>query len=118
MGWALRARWAWLRRIDNSRPWASFPIKLGRHVEALVHAATTATLGDGRKLLFWTDRWLAGQSIADLAPSVLAAVNPRTIKRLTVAAVLPDSAWIRRITGTLSTEVIIQFHHLVDIVFF
>jgi hypothetical protein len=66
--------------------------------------------------LFWTDRWLAGQSIADLAPSVLAAVNPRTIKRLTVVASLPDSAWIRGITGTLSTKAIIQFLHLVDIV--
>jgi hypothetical protein len=44
MGWALRARWAWFRRTDSSRPWASFPIKLGRHVEALVHAATIATL--------------------------------------------------------------------------
>ncbi|KAK1602185.1 hypothetical protein QYE76_017324 [Lolium multiflorum] len=115
MGWALCARWAWLRRSDDSCPWTNFPVHLGRHVEALVYAATTATLGNGTKLLFWSDRWLAGQSIADLAPAVVAAVNPRVIKRRSVASALPENAWIRDITGTLSTEASIQFLHLVDI---
>lgn len=95
---------------------ANFPIKLGHHVEALVHAATTATLGDGTKLFFWSDRWLAGQSIADLAPAVVAAVNPHAIKHRTIASALPESAWIRDITATHSTEAIIQFLHLVDII--
>jgi hypothetical protein len=30
---ALRARWAWLRRTDDSCPWTNFLIHLGRHVE-------------------------------------------------------------------------------------
>jgi hypothetical protein len=42
--WALRARWAWLRHTDSTRPYANFPFKVGLHVNALVHAATRATL--------------------------------------------------------------------------
>jgi hypothetical protein len=49
--------------------------------------------------VYWTDRWVAGQIISDLAPAMVAAVNSRAIKSLTVAAALPESAWIRGITG-------------------
>jgi hypothetical protein len=60
--------------------------------------------------------WLAGQSITNLSPCMLVVVNLRTIKTLTVVIALPHSAWIIGITGTLATEAIIQFLHLVDIV--
>jgi hypothetical protein len=47
---------------------------------------------------------------------VVAAVNPHAIKRRTITSALPESAWIRDITATHSTEATIQFIHLVDII--
>jgi uncharacterized membrane protein len=47
---------------------------------------------------------------------VIGVVNPRVIKRRSVAVALLENAWIGDITGTLSTEAIIQFLHLVGII--
>lgn len=106
-------KWSTIRQLF--RPWTNFHIHLSRHVKALVYAVTTATLGNGTNLPFWSDRWLAGQSIADLAPAVVATLSPRVIKCRWVASALPENAWIRDISGTLSTEAIILFLQLADI---
>jgi hypothetical protein len=99
-------KWSTIRQLF--RPWTNFHIHLSRHVKALVYAVTTATLGNGTNLPFWSDRWLAGQSIADLAPAVVATVSPRVIKCRSVASALPENSWIRdiaylRILGHLMT---------------
>jgi hypothetical protein len=73
MSWALRARWPWLGRTDNTRPWANFPIKVNKNITSLLHAATVVKLGNGSKALFWTDRWIHGESISDLAPQAFSA---------------------------------------------
>jgi hypothetical protein len=58
-------------RVDSSKPWVDFPVKVNRHIPALVHAATKVVLGNGTKIFFWTDKWIAGQSIAELASDSL-----------------------------------------------
>ena len=52
--------------------------------------------------MFWTDRWICGQSIADLAPQVMALVSKRTRNKRTVLEALADHTWVRDILGTLS----------------
>ncbi|KAM0914795.1 hypothetical protein ACQ4PT_011274 [Festuca glaucescens] len=52
MSWALRARWSWLQRVDPGKPWAMFPIKVNRHINALIHATTSVKLGDGTRIYF------------------------------------------------------------------
>ena len=42
----------------------------------------------GAATLFWTGRWIFGQSIADLAPQVLALVPTKKRNRQTVLEVL------------------------------
>jgi hypothetical protein len=116
MSWALRARWSWLQRVDPGKPWALFPIKVNRHINALIHAATSVKLGDGTKIYFWTDRWLAGQSISSLAPAVFAAVSARIANARTVAAGVHENSWIKDISGPLSVDGIMQFLHLVEII--
>jgi hypothetical protein len=54
--------------------------------------------------LFWTDRWITRQSISDIAPEVLVAVNTRALKTRKVAAALPRNAWIQDISGALSAD--------------
>jgi hypothetical protein len=115
MSWALRARWPWLGRTDNTRPWANFPIKINKNITSLLHAATVVKLGNGSKALFWTDRWIQGQSISDLAPQVFSAVSARTSRTQKVATALPGNAWIQDITAALSMDGIVQFLNLVEI---
>lgn len=86
MSWALRARWSWLQHVDPGKPWAMFPIKVYRHINALIHAATRVKLGDGIRIYFWTDRWLAGQSISSIALAVFAFVSEHAVNACTVAA--------------------------------
>lgn len=92
-----------------------FPIRSNGHVEALVHLATSIKLGNGTKVLFWSDRWIAGQSISQLAPGVLAAVRPNAVSSRSVAEGLTNNSWIRDISGTLSVEGVLQFLLLVDL---
>jgi hypothetical protein len=41
-------------------------------------------VGDGRNTIFWSDRWVHGQRIADIAPRLIAVVPKGRIKRWTV----------------------------------
>jgi hypothetical protein len=72
-------------------------------------------LGDGKSTLFWSDRWLHGQKIADIAPR-LAVVVPRTrINKRTVYEALMTRQWISDIQGALTVGVIAEFLHLWDV---
>jgi len=89
VGVALRVRWVWRDRrigipsVADERP-----------VMALFSAATVIGLGNDESTLFWTNRWINGSSVEDLAPSLFNAVRPRK-RRATVAEALPGSAYGR-----------------------
>ena len=77
MNHALRARWLWLSRTDSSKPWSEFNIQVPRVARGLFEVATTSVVGDGASTLFWTDRWLAGGRVKELAPNLLLKVPKR-----------------------------------------
>jgi hypothetical protein len=77
LGWALRARWLWLKKTEPHRPWASLDIQVPDQVQAFFRIAICLEVGNGEDTLFWIDRWLHGQCIADLAPSLFAAILQR-----------------------------------------
>jgi len=72
---SLQAQRAWwtrnLQKTEPNRPWADFNIHVPDQIKAFFAAAVYSEVGDGATTLFWTDRWLHGQSIADLAPRLL-----------------------------------------------
>lgn len=107
-GVALRTRWAWLERTDPDRVWSGLPRIKERKVVALFNAAVTAVLGNGRSILFWTDRWLDGSCLPSMAPSLFAAVSRRKLKA-SVAKALPGNAWARHVTGALTMPVLTEF---------
>ncbi|WVZ60837.1 hypothetical protein U9M48_010806 [Paspalum notatum var. saurae] len=96
---ALQTRRLWLQRTDEHRVWSGLPIKVAAEVRAFFDASVVVQVGDGRRTLFWLDRWLGGKKLTDLAPA-LAATVPRHIARsLTVAEGLQGRLWVRGITG-------------------
>lgn len=56
--YALQSRWPWLQCTDTSRPWKGFEIKVPDEARAIFQTATITSVGDGRRALFWEDRWI------------------------------------------------------------
>jgi hypothetical protein len=65
--------------------------------------------------MFWTDKWLNRQCIADLAPSLFAAISQRRRKQRTVQSALLNQAWIVDIQGSLSVDTITEYIQLWDL---
>jgi len=101
LGWALRMRWLWLKKSEPNRPWAHLPIHVPNQAKAFFAVAIISEVGNGEHTLFWTDRWLHGQSIAELAPQLFAVISKRRIRQLTVKEALNNRVQLRKpsITG-------------------
>jgi hypothetical protein len=74
-------------------------------------------LGDGNAFLFWTDPWLDGSSIAEMAPKLLGAIRRR--HKMVAKVLCIGCFWIHDITSTLMVPVLAQYlyvrHHLQDV---
>jgi len=57
-----------------------------------------------------------GQVVKDVAPSLLEFVSPRDIKTTTVTAGLARRAWVRQISGWITTPAILDYFRLWDLV--
>ena len=55
-----------------------------------------------KALFFWSDRWLHGHSLQELALNVLKCVSSKFRKTQSVAAALTDLTWVSDIKGALS----------------
>jgi hypothetical protein len=74
-GLALRVRWEWLRRTDESRPWQGLPASKDQEARDVFDSLVKITVGNGAKTLFWRDRWLRGSRIEDHVPGLVTKVN-------------------------------------------
>jgi hypothetical protein len=52
--------------------------------DSLFSMAMQTEVGNGANTLFWKDRWLQGQRVADIAPRLLQVVPKRKINTRTV----------------------------------
>jgi hypothetical protein len=52
---ALHCRWAWLQRVDATKAWAEFYLKIPLS-RALFESATAVVVGNGARALLWKDR--------------------------------------------------------------
>jgi hypothetical protein len=80
MNLALRTRWLWLQRTEDSKPWKELNIQVPKMARQLFEGATYSVLGDGANTFFWTDNWLPDGRICELAPNLFQAV-PRSAHR-------------------------------------
>jgi hypothetical protein len=116
MAWALQARWQWHKKTRVDRPWTDLELPLHPNSLALFAIAVSTELGNGNNMLFWTDKWLHGCSVENLAPAVFASVPPRIRKRQTMAEALDNNKWVSVIRGGLSWIGIREFLQLWDCV--
>jgi hypothetical protein len=54
---------------------------------------------NGASTLFWSDRWIGEQRVADIAPRLMETIPSRMINRRTVQEVVGDKLWINDIWG-------------------
>jgi hypothetical protein len=104
--WSLRVRWLWLKKIEPDKQWTSFQLKANSVVQKLFSMAMGIQIGDGNSTLFWTDRWLAGRCVQDLAPNLILMVPKHILNKRSVLEAFTDSRWIQDIRGVISQEVI------------
>jgi len=81
--------------MEPHRPWAIFPIQVPMQAQAFFNIAIVTEVGNGAKTLFWADRWLHGQSIADLT----------------------DHAWVLDIRSITIAEEMLEFFNLWDLLY-
>ena len=107
-------RWLWLKRTDDHRSWFQLPAEVEGKVESMFQASIYIELGDGGKALFWSDRWLQGKSLIDLAPCLVDVACGRVKKKRTVAQALQNRQWISDITGALTVQVLLEYLQVWD----
>ncbi|RCV37417.1 hypothetical protein SETIT_8G060800v2 [Setaria italica] len=71
--------------------------------------STTIRIGDGKQTLFWTDSWIEGRSIAEIAPCLLQAVGPRIRKKRMVYEGLQNRKWVKDIIGAIAVQVLLDY---------
>jgi len=115
MAWALQARWQWHKKTRTNRPWTDLELPSHPNSLALFAIAVNTEVGNGHNTLFWSDKWLHGCSVENLAPAVFACVPPR-VRRQSVADALTNNKWVTEIRGGLTWSVIREFLQLWDCV--
>jgi hypothetical protein len=109
MGWALRICWLWLQKRDSSRPWEGLPFQVPRNSHALFDVALETKVGDGEATKFWTDRWLHGCTVGELAPNLIQVIPKRARRQHTVSQALASGSWTADIQGALTVQVLVEY---------
>jgi hypothetical protein len=109
LGWALKIWWLWAEKMDQPRPWDGFQVEVPRNAKALFNMAAILIIGNGKRILFWKDRWLDGKNIAELAPNLFSTIGKRTVKKRTVADSLSNRRWVSDIKGALTIQVLEEY---------
>jgi hypothetical protein len=112
LSWTLRMRWLWLQKTEPNRPWSSLTIQVPDKVQAFFSMVMQTEVENGANTLFWKDRWIQGQRVADIAPRLLKVVLKRKINTRTVQEAITGRAWMSDIRGALSVGAIVDYLHL------
>jgi hypothetical protein len=67
-------------------------------------------------LFFWSDRWLEGKTISDLASNLIKIIPKRAITQPTVAQALVDHHMVSDINGTLTVSVLRECLYIWELV--
>jgi hypothetical protein len=108
---ALCLRWPWLEWKDENKIWAGTGNPCNENDMEIFYAATTITLGNGRKTHIWQVAWLEGKMPKDIAPKIFEICKRKNWK---VAQALHDDEWIRKFSreAPLSIDHLTQFFQL------
>jgi hypothetical protein len=112
---ALRLRWLWNEWVDDSKPWVGLGNPCTADDHELFATATTVTIGNGDKAIFWESTWLNGMHPKDIAPKIFEIAKRR---KCTIKIALENDFWVSHINiqGGLSVEHTMQFYTLWEMV--
>jgi hypothetical protein len=84
--------------------------------KSLSHCALyrSPRLGDGATTFFWSDRWIYGNTIQDIALEVVCMVSRRAYSSRTVPQALDNWQWVSDICGPLFLRGLQQYLLLLD----
>jgi hypothetical protein len=85
-----------------------------RQVRQLFVLSVYTVIGNGANTLFWSDRWLNGSAVQDIAPAVVRMVGRRVFSSRTVAQALDNWQWVGNIENPLSLIDLQQYLFLWD----
>jgi hypothetical protein len=105
-------RWLWLHKTDPGRPWANLPIQVPIKARSFFSTILVSEVGNGASTPFWTDKWLLGQKMSNLAPRLFAIIPERTANKRTVLEALTNRKWIYDIKGALSVGALVDYLNL------
>jgi hypothetical protein len=80
------------KTIQNSSGYVKWASTVGT-AKAFFSLAMILEVGNGKNTLLWTDRWLHGQSVAQLTPNLFGTVSKRAKKR-TGHEALGELRWV------------------------
>lgn len=81
-------------------------------MQAMFDASISVQHEDEKLTRFWSDRWLRGNSIQELAPYLCQVVAIMTRLNRTLYQALRNRQWIRDITGPINVVVLAQYLHI------
>jgi len=114
MGWALQMRWLWIEKTKPERSWAGLKIPVHMNTSAMFAISVVTSVGNGENTMFWTDRWIHGCRLQDLAPNVFKSVPPRLRNKRTVAEAFHELTWVADIRGALGWHGLAEYLQLWD----
>lgn len=103
---ALRLRWCWFEWDNIDRPWKGTQIPCDTVDRSLFAACTKISLGNGKKINFWKDRWMHGIAPIALAPEVAKLAWKKNLK---VADALTNNLWMKGLHRMNNEEQVQQF---------
>jgi hypothetical protein len=83
-----------------------------KKAKAFLSTVLILEVGNGTHTLFWTDKWILGQRVSDLAPRLFAILPKRIANNRTVLETLTNIKWISDINGALSVGAIVDYLQL------
>jgi hypothetical protein len=107
-------RWLWLQKTEPDKAWAFLPVKAQSQVKAFFAVAVVSVVGNGKNVLFWTDRWMSGQSLEHTLAHLFGIVTARGRGR-TVADAIDNRRWVLDLKGALTVDVILEYLQLWDL---
>jgi hypothetical protein len=90
-------------------------IKINSNAAAMFSCSIVSLVGDGTQTCFWTDRWLHGQVLSYLEPALYLSGAKKFLLNRTVKEALDRNRWVRDISGHLSTQVLLEFFIVWDV---
>lgn len=106
---ALRLCWLWYSWEQPQRPWAGTVTTVDEIDAALFAAATTVTVRNGHKALFWHSTWVHDRPLRVCFPRPFAHSRR---KNRTVREALQNGTWIKDIAYGLNNELLSEFFEL------